>query len=127
MYTKFCAVEEKSRVKDVISILGSVSGFVIPVHSKIVQAMRMYFERLVSWYGRKQLIPVYNEDNILNFYLSKEVKSTETNIVNNSQQPRNECRQSRCPRKSSEKSEHGSGPELVITLHQLKRHVKMSR
>ena len=43
--------------------------------------MRMHVERSVSWYGRKQLIPVYIEDNIFNFYLSTEVKSTETNIV----------------------------------------------
>ena len=52
VYTNICALDEKSRVKDVISIFGSDSGFVIPVRSKIVQVMRMHFERLVSWYGR---------------------------------------------------------------------------
>ena len=64
---------------------------VIPVHSKIGHALRMHFERLVNWYERRQLVPVYIEDNIFNFYVSKEVKSTEANIVNNSQQPGNEC------------------------------------
>ena len=33
--------------------------------------MRMHFETLVNWYGRKQLIPVYVVDNIFNFYLRK--------------------------------------------------------
>ena len=31
----------------------------------------------MSWYERKQFIPVYNEDSIFNFYLSTEVKSTD--------------------------------------------------
>ena len=39
----------------------------IPVHSKSGHEMRMHFESLVNWYGRKQLIPVYIEDNIFNF------------------------------------------------------------
>ena len=71
--------------------LGSGDGFVIPVHSKIGQEMRIHFERLVSWYGRIQLSAVYIEDNIFNFQLSKEVMSTETNVVNNSQHRGNEC------------------------------------
>ena len=62
----------------------------VHVHSKTGKAMRIHFERLVSWYGRPQLIPVCIEDNIFNFYLSKEVKSTETNNVNISQQSENE-------------------------------------
>ena len=49
----------------------------IPVHSTIGQEMRVHFERYVNWYGRKQLIPVYIEDNMFNLYLSKEVKFTE--------------------------------------------------
>ena len=40
---------------------------------------------MVNGYGRKQLIPVHTEESIFNFYLNKEVKSTETKIVNNSQ------------------------------------------
>ena len=47
--------------------LGSDGGFMIPVHSNVCQEMRIQFERLVSWYGRKQLIPVYIEDIIINF------------------------------------------------------------
>ena len=66
---------EKSRAKDVFFYFGSDGGFMIPVRSKLGHTMRMHFERLVSWYGRKQLIPVYIEDNIFNFYMSKEVKS----------------------------------------------------
>ena len=58
----------------------------ISMHSKIGQGMRMHFERLLNWYGRQQLIPVHIEDNIFNFYLSKELKSTETKIVNTFQQ-----------------------------------------
>ena len=70
--------------------LGSDGGFKIPVNSKIGQEMRIDSGRLVSWYGRKQLIPVYIEDNMFNFYFSKEMQSTETNIVNNHQQSGNE-------------------------------------
>ena len=50
----------------------------IPAHSKLGHEMRMQFERLVSWYGRKQSIPVYIEDNIL--------KSTEINTPNELEQ-----------------------------------------
>ena len=53
--------------------------------------MRIHFERFVTWFGRQQLIPVYIEDNIFNFHLRKEVKPTETIVVNNSQQPGHEC------------------------------------
>ena len=53
--------------------LGSDCGFVIPVHSKVGHEMRKHSERLVNGDGRKQLIPVYMEDNSSNFYLSKEV------------------------------------------------------
>ena len=66
------------------------------VHSKTGKAIRIHFERLVSWYGRPQLILVYIEDNIFNFYLSKEVKSTETNNVNISQQSGNEYGRAVC-------------------------------
>ena len=50
-----------------------------------------------NWPGKKgtfrqiQVIPVYIEGNIFNLYPSKEVKSTETNIVNNSQQVAEQC------------------------------------
>ena len=45
---------------------------------------------MVSWYGKNELIPVYLENNTFNFYLNREVKSTETNNVNNAQQSGNE-------------------------------------
>ena len=80
--TKCCAVLEKSRAKDVNQefYLGSDSGFMTPVHSKIGQEMRMHIERLASRHGRKQLVLVYIEDNIFNFVMSKEVKFIETNV-----------------------------------------------
>ena len=45
----------------------------ILVHSQIGKDMRIHFERLVSWYGRQQLILVYTGDNIFNFYLNRDV------------------------------------------------------
>ena len=36
---------------------GSDGGFLIPVCRNIGHDMRMHFYRLVSWYGRKQLVP----------------------------------------------------------------------
>ena len=29
----------------------------IPIHSKIGQGMRLHFEKLVNWRGKKELIP----------------------------------------------------------------------
>ena len=52
-----------------------------PIHSKIGQGMRLYFEKLVNWHGKNEFIPAYLENNIFNFYLNREVKSTETNNV----------------------------------------------
>ena len=54
-------------------------GYMIPMHSKIGQGMRIHFEISVNWYGKNDLIPVYLENNTFNFYLNREVKSTETN------------------------------------------------
>ena len=62
----------------------------ISIYSNIGQGMRNHFEKLVNWYGKNELIPMYLEDKIFNFYLSKEVKSTETNVANNAQQSGNE-------------------------------------
>ena len=36
--------------------LGHDGGYMIPVHSKFGQEMRIHFERLVSWYRSTQLI-----------------------------------------------------------------------
>ena len=67
--------------------LGHDGGYVIPIHSKIGQGMRIHFEKLVlvNWHGKNELVPVYLENNICNFYLNREVKSTETNNVNNAE------------------------------------------
>ena len=62
----------------------------IPIHSKIGQGMRNHFEKLVTWHGTNELIPVHLENDIFNFYLNQEVKSTETNNVNDAQQSGNE-------------------------------------
>ena len=62
----------------------------IPIYSKIGQGMRNHFEKLVNWHGKNELIPVLLENNIFKFYLNREVKSTETNNVNNARQSGNE-------------------------------------
>ena len=61
-----------------------------PIHSKIGQGMRTHFEKLVNLHGKNELIPVYLENNLFNFYLNREVKPTDCNNVNNAQQSRNE-------------------------------------
>ena len=66
--------------------LGHDGGYMIPIYSKIGQGMRNHFEKLVNWYGKDEPIPVYLENNNFNFYPNREVKSTETNNVNNGQQ-----------------------------------------
>ena len=62
--------------------LGHVGGYMIPIYSKIGQEIRKHSEKLVSWYGKNDLIPVYLENNIFNVYLNREVKSAESNNVN---------------------------------------------
>ena len=37
------------------------------IQSKIGQGKRIHFEKLVSWYGKNELIPVFLENNIFNF------------------------------------------------------------
>ena len=61
---------------------GHDGGYMIPIHSKSGQEMRNHSEKLVNWYGKNELVPVYLENNIFNFYLNREVKSTENNSVN---------------------------------------------
>ena len=61
-----------------------------PIHSKIGQGLRIHLERTAIWHGKNELIPVYPENNIFNIYLNQDVKSTETNDVNNAQQSGNE-------------------------------------
>ena len=77
--TKFCAVLQRSRAKeDKISTSDMGGGYMIPIHSKIGQGMRIRFKKLVDWHGKNELIPINLENNISNFYQSREVKSTET-------------------------------------------------
>ena len=66
--------------------LGHDGDYMIPIPSKIGQGMRINFEKLVNWYGKNELIPVYLENNIFNFYLYREVKSAETHTVNDAEQ-----------------------------------------
>ena len=84
----------------------------IPTHSKIGQGMRIHFGKLVNWHGKNELILVYLENNIFNFYLNREVKSTETNNVNDADHYlAKNCQQAgtamaeQCAHKSSETSE----------------------
>ena len=75
--------------------LGHDGGYMIPIHSKIGQGMKILFEKLVNWHGKNELIPFYLENNIFNFYLNREVKSTETNNVNDADHClANNCHQS---------------------------------
>ena len=62
--------------------LGHDGGYMTPIHSKICQGTRTHLEKLVNWHGKNELIPVYLENNIVNFYMNREVQSTETNHVN---------------------------------------------
>ena len=47
----------------------------------------------MNWYGKNELVPVFLENNIFNFYLDREVKSTETSHVNDADPTKN-CQQS---------------------------------
>ena len=77
--------------------LGSDGGFRILVHSKIGENV----ELLVKWHGRQELILVYIEDNIFNFYLKRVVKSTENGReINVAEQ---------CSRWYNENAERGHG------------------
>ena len=84
VYTKCCAVLQRSRAKDDKISTSDMhdGGYMIPMYSKIGQGMKIHFEKLVNWHGKNELIPVYIENNIFNFFLHREVTSTETNNVN---------------------------------------------
>ena len=56
----------------------------IPTYSKIGQGI--HFEKLLNEYGKNELIPVYLENDILNFYLNREAKSEETHSVRDAEQ-----------------------------------------
>ena len=38
--------------------LGHDGGYMIPIHCKIGQGMKIHFEKLVNWHGKNELIPV---------------------------------------------------------------------
>ena len=50
--------------------------------------------------GKDELVPVYLENNIFNFYLNREVKSAESNNVNDADH---------CLAKNSQQSGNGDG------------------
>ena len=70
----------------------------IPIHSKIGQGMRFHFEKLVNWYGKNELIPVYLD-------LNQEVNSTETNYVNDADH---------CLAKNCQQSGNGDGRSSAL-------------
>ena len=43
---------------------GHDGRYMIPIHRKIGQGMRIHVEDLVNWHGKNELIPVYLENNI---------------------------------------------------------------
>ena len=73
----------------------------------------IHFDTLVNWHGKTELIPVNLENNIVNFYLRREVKSTETNNENVADHYlAKNCQQSahkQCARKFIENSESRCG------------------
>ena len=85
-----CSAAEIARVGRQDFYLGQDDGYMIPIYSNVGQGMRNHFEKLVSWYGKNDLIPVCLENNIFNVYLNREVQTTETNNVNNAPQSGNE-------------------------------------
>ena len=78
-----CSSAEVARVGKQDFYLGYDGGYMIPFYSKIGQGMRNHFEKLVSWYGKNELMPIYLENNVFNFYLNREIQPTENNNVNN--------------------------------------------
>ena len=69
VHTKFCAMLQKSRAKSDKISTSDDGGYMIPIHSKIGQGMRIHFEKLVNSFGKNELTPVHLENNIFNFPL----------------------------------------------------------
>ena len=86
-----CSAAEIACKRRQDSNLGHDGGHMIPLHSKIGQGMRNHLDKLVNWHGKNEQILVYLENNIFNFYLDREVESTESNNVNDAD---------RCPTKN---------------------------
>ena len=99
VYTKFCAVLQKSRAKD-----DKISISDMTVDTQFLFTAKLVRERTNSFQ--------YVENNIFKFFLYREVKSTETNNVNDADHYlAKNCQQSepgmaeQCARKSDENSE----------------------
>ena len=81
------------------------------VRSNFGKDMRIHFERLVNWHVRLEFILVYIQDNIFDFYLNREVKSTENNTANKCQKSGNENGRFEVPREDVEmRCEEGEEP-----------------
>ena len=96
-----------------ISILGSAGGFIIPMHSKSANEMKVQ----VSCHGRKQLSPSLHRRQHLQILLEQR-----------SEIHRNQCcEQFSAETSMAEQCACKSNPRLVMTSNQLKRHVKFSK
>ena len=72
VYTKFCAVLQRSRAKnDKISTSDMTVDTLFLFTAKLVREWEFI---LRIWHGKNDLIPVHLENNIFNFYLNREVK-----------------------------------------------------
>ena len=98
-----CSAAQIARVGRQDFYFGHDGGYMIPIYSKTGQGMRIHFGKLVNWHGKNELIPVYLENNIFNFDLNREVKSTETNNVNDADH---------YSTKNCQQSGNGSGIEM---------------
>ena len=64
VHKRFCSAAEIACKGRQDFYLGHDGGYMIPIHNKIGQGMRIHFEKLVNWHGKNELIPVYLENNI---------------------------------------------------------------
>ena len=78
-------------------LLRSLNGRLTGVHKVLCSAAQITCKGRQEFYlghdgghGKNELIPVYLENNIFNFYLDRDVKSTETNNMHSAQQSGNE-------------------------------------
>ena len=76
----------RDRVQRTTRLLcGTDGGYMIPIHSKNCQELRIQFEKLVNLHGKNELIPVFLEKDAPNFHLNREVKSEEIYSVNDAE------------------------------------------
>ena len=109
MYKKCCAALQRPRAEDdKISTWDMKVVTMFPIHSKIGHGLGIHLGKLVNKHGKNELIPVYLENNIFNFNLNREVKSTETNSVNNAQQSGKRVWQRESARNANENCESRS-------------------